>query len=425
MAAIIIACFAFFLFFGFPIAYVMGLTGTLYVVLSDNLQLFSSIPSQMIAANQNFGFLAIPMFILVGELMSYGGITTRLVRFARNLVGHFRGGLAYVNVVANMFLASIMGSTNAQTAMMSRVIVPEMVKEGYKKEFSTALTVASALIGPIIPPSIVFILYALLAEVSVADMFLAGIIPGILLGVAFMVLIALISIKEDFPKHDRVPIKEVFKSMINVIPALLIPIIILVGILAGIFTATESAAIAALVAFIAGKFIYKDLKLKHLRDIFLNTAMNTSIVTFIVAMASMFSWILTLERIPHMVVEVMLSISENKAVFLLLFVALFFIIGMFLDTLSAMIVMLPILLPVAIAYGIDPIHFGVILCVNITLGIMTPPFGTALFIASSITKVKFEVLSRSVIPFIIVAVIVLLIITYVPAISMWIPNHFG
>lgn len=414
--------FLFFLFAGVPIAFVLGFSSLVYMLVNDNTLLLGSLAQRMVSSLQNYGLLAIPMFVLVGELMNAGGITTRLVHFAKVLLAHFRGGLAYVNVLANMFLASILGSANAQTAMMSKVMVPAMEKEGYRRDFSSALTVSSSLMGPIIPPSLMFIVYAVTAEVSVAKMFLGGILPGILLGLGFIVLIAILSIKHNFPKSARASLVEIGKSFITVAPALLIPAIILAGILSGVFTATESSAIAVFVAFLVGKFFYKELNLKELPNILKQTAINTAIVTFMIAMASIFSWVLTFEKAPQMIAQYIASISDNPFIFLLLTNILFLFIGMIIDAIPALIIMIPVLLPAALHFGIDPIHFGMIACINLTIGLVTPPVGTALFIASAVGQVKIETLTRALIPFLIIAIVVLMIITYVPPITLWIPS---
>lgn len=409
---------------GMPIAYVLGLSSVFYI-LTNNMGLFDSASLRIFQGVQNFGLLAIPLFVFVGELMNSGGITTRLVRFTNVILGHFRGGLAYVNVATNMFLASILGSANAQTAMMSRVMVPAMEREGYKKEFSSALTVSSALLGPIIPPSLVFIIYGVISETSISSMFLAGIIPGVLLSISFMILIYFIAIRENFPKSERASLNDMVKAFLSVFPALLIPAIILIGILSGVFTATESAAVAALVAFIVGFFIYRELRLKDIPGILISTALNSATVTFIVAMASLLSWILAFERVPNEIGDFLISISDNPIVFLLVLNIILLIVGMFMDGISAMIILVPILLPVALNFGIDPIHLGIIVCINLTIGLITPPVGTALFIASSIGGVRMETLSRALIPFIVVAYIVLFIITYIPNVTLWIPKLFN
>ncbi|RXT07002.1 TRAP transporter large permease [Ammoniphilus sp. CFH 90114] len=420
----VVASFFGLIVLGAPIAYVLGISSVVYII-SSNIGLFESAPMRIFQGVQNFGLMAIPLFVFVGELMNSGGISKRLVGFTNVILGHFRGGLSYVNVATNMFLASILGSANAQTAMMSRVMVPEMEKQGYSREFSSALTVSSSLLGPIIPPSLVFIIYGVISETSITSMFLAGIIPGLLLTISFMVLIYFIAIRENFPKSERAPMKEVFKAFLEVLPALLIPLIILVGILSGVFTATESAAVASFVAFIVGLFFYRELKLKDLPKIFIDTAMNSAIVMFIVAMASLLSWILAFERVPNAIGDLLISISESPIVFLLVLNILLLIVGMFMDGIAAMIILVPILLPVSLNFGIDPIHLGIIICINLTIGLITPPVGTALFIASSIGKVRIEALSKSLLPFIVVAYVVLLIITYIPSITLSIPKLFS
>lgn len=421
----LIISFIILLLLGVPIAYVLGITSLSYILFSGNMTLFESAPHRMFAGIQNFGMLAIPLFIFVGEVMNSGGITSRLIKFCKVFIGHFRGGLAYVNVLTNMFLASILGSANAQTAMMSRVMVPAMEKEGYSREFSSSLTVSAALLGPIIPPSLVFIIYGVIAEASIAKMFLGGILPGILLAICLSVLIYYFTIKENLPRSNRASFADIIKSFFNVLPALIIPIIILVGILSGAFTATESAAVAALIALIVGFFVYKELNVKEFPQILIRTAKSTAIVTFLVAMASFFGWILAFERIPNMIAELIGSLATNPFAFLLLINIVFLIVGMFLDGIAAMIILVPILLPIAVGFGIDPIQFGIIVSINLTIGLITPPVGTALFIASSIGEVKVEKLSKALIPFILVALFALVLITYIPFITLWIPNTFG
>lgn len=423
MTAAIIA-FILTIIIGVPIAYVLGLTALVYVLTTADISLFASIPQRMSTAVQNYGLLAIPLFVFVGELMNSGGITSRLVHFAQVIVGPLRGGLAYVNVLANMFLASILGSANAQSAMMSRVVVPEMEKQGYRKDFSAALTASSSLLGPIIPPSLPFIIYGILAEVSITGMFLAGIIPGICLAAVFAILIFFLSRKYQFPKSAKSSFNEIVKRFMSVAPALLIPFLIFVGILSGAFTATESAAVAALIALIVGAFVYKELKWKDIPQMLMRTAITSSIVTFIVATASMFSWVLALERIPHMIGQFLIAIAGNEIVFLLLINILFILVGMVLEGTAAMIILVPILLPVAIQLGIDPIQFGIIVCINLTIGLITPPVGTVLFITSAASQVSIERLTIQLLPFLIAAIIVLLLITYIPPLTLWIPSIF-
>lgn len=403
---------------GVPLAFVLGMTTLAFVFAEGNTSVLMSMPSRMFNGLQNFGLVAIPMFVLLGEIMNYGGITKRLIEFSKTIVGHVRGGLAYVNVVSNMFLASVVGSANAQTAIMGRVMVPAMEKEGYRKDFSSALTAASSIMGPLIPPSMPFIIYGVTAGVSIGNLFIAGIVPGILFAIAFSITIFIFAKKHDYPKSDRASWKHVMKSTFFVLPALAIPVLILVGITTGIFTATESAAVAVFFAIIIGFFIYKELKIKDLSTIFLRTVITASTVTFLVATSNIFGWVLNFQQIPQLIANTFLAISENVLVFLLLVNLLFLIVGMFIEGVAVIILLTPIIFPVAMEFGVDPVHFGVIMVLNVTLGLMTPPVGTVLFIASATTGVKLEALIRSLIPFLIISLVILLLITYIPSLSL-------
>ncbi|HYK73095.1 MAG TPA: TRAP transporter large permease, partial [Pseudoneobacillus sp.] len=362
MMFLVVLAFFVFLLMGIPISLVLGMTTVVYFLTTGNTILLESTPQRMYSGMENYGLLAIPLFMLTGELMNSGGITNRLVSFTKVLIGHVRGGLAYVTVVANMFLASILGSANAQAAMMSKVMVPEMEKEGYTKDFASAITLASSIVAPIIPPSMIFIIYGTLSGTSIGAMFMAGIIPGIIFGIGFIGLIAYMGYKNNFPKSEKSNLKQIWQSFIRVMPALLVPIIITVGILSGAFTATESAGIASVIAFIVGKFFYKELKLKNLPSILVNTVTGTATVTFLIAMANIFGWMIAFEQIPQMIANSMLSISENPFVFLLLVNLFLLFIGTLIDGIAALIILVPVFMPLLTAFHIDPIHFGVIIC---------------------------------------------------------------
>ncbi|WP_328216038.1 TRAP transporter large permease [Ureibacillus terrenus] len=409
------------LLLGVPIAYVLGITTVVYIFATGNLTLLVTVPQRLYSGMENYGLLAIPLFMLAGELMNFGGITKRLVDFAKKFIGHFRGGLAYVNVAANMMLAAIIGSATAQIAMMSRTMVPEMEKSGYSKSFSTATTAAAGLLGPIIPPSMLFIIYGVSSGASIADMFKAGVIPGILLGLGFMIIIAFIGFKESFPKEKRASAGEMFRSFLGGLPALAVPLIIIVGILSGAFTATESAAIASFVALLVGLFFYRELKLSQIPKILINTVSTTAVITILIAMANIFGWMLAFERIPQQIAQWMVSISDSTIVFLLLVNIFLLILGMFMDGIAALIILVPIFMPLLPLYNVDPIHFGIIICINLTIGILTPPVGSGLFIASSITRVPIGELVRSLWPFLIASVVVLLMLTYIPSLTLWLP----
>lgn len=279
--SIAIIAFAVLLLIGIPIAFVLGITTVIYISVSGNMDLMATIPQRLYSGMESYGLLAIPLFMLAGELMNSGGLTKRLVAFAQTVVGHFKGGLAYVNVLTNMMLASIVGSASAQIAMMSRTMVPSMEKEGYDRGFSAATTSAAGLLGPIIPPSMQFIIYGVASGVSIGSMFLAGVLPGILLVLAFVLLIALIGLRQSWPTRHRSKVSEMLKNFVQVIPALFVPVVIVMGIISGVFTPTESAAIACIVAMIAGFFFYKELKVKNLQNVFVNSALTTAIITLI------------------------------------------------------------------------------------------------------------------------------------------------
>ncbi|MFG6120107.1 TRAP transporter large permease [Thalassobacillus sp. B23F22_16] len=425
MSVLVVIMFFVFLFMAIPISLVLGMTTILYFLVEGNTTLMESAPMRMYSGLDNFGLLAIPLFMLAGELMNGGGITTRLVKFAKVLFGHVRGGLAYVTVVSNMFLASILGSANAQAAMMSKVMVPEMEREGYNKDFSSALTLASSIVAPIIPPSMIFIIYGTLSGTSIGGLFMAGIIPGLLYGIGFIVLISLIGYKYNFQKSKRASWKEIFKSTFSVLPALLVPFIIIAGIISGAFTATESAAIASVVAYIVGAFFYKELKWRKIPDILINTVLTSATVTFLIAMANIFGWMIAFEQIPQAIVTGMTSLSDNPIVFLLLVNIFLLLLGAVLDGIAALIILVPVFMPLLTTFEIDPIHFGVIICINLTIGLLTPPVGTGLFIVSSIAEVRFEKLVQAVAPFLIMGILILFVITYWENATMWIPNWLG
>jgi len=404
-----------------PISFVLGITTIIYILLSGNTGLLATAPQRLYSGLENYGLLAIPLFMMAGELMNSGGITKRLIDFSKTLVGHFRGGLAYVNVISNMLLASIIGSATAQIAMMSKVMVPSMEKEGYSREFSASTTAAAGLLGPIIPPSMLFIIYGVASGASIGDMFLAGIMPGILLGIAFALLIAYVGFKQQWPRQQRAPFIAVAKSFLKVIPALLVPIIIIAGILSGAFTPTESAAVACVVALIVG-MMYKELKWEHIPSIMINTAVSTATITMLIAMANLFGWMLSFEQIPQSIATWMTSLTGNPWVFLFIVNIFLLIVGMFMDGIAALIILVPVFTPLLASYGIDPIHFGMIICINLTIGLLTPPVGAGLYIASVLGNVKLERLTKAILPFLAVSIATLLVITYWPQMILWIPN---
>ncbi|WP_404333279.1 TRAP transporter large permease [Mesobacillus maritimus] len=321
-----------------------------------------------------------------------------------------------------MLLASIIGSSTAQIALMSRVMVPSMEKEGYPKEFSSATTATAGLLGPIISPSKLFIIYGVGSGASIGSMFLAGVLAGIILALAFIILIGYMGWKQKWPTSKKATFTEMSTSFVKVLPALLVPIIIIAGILSGAFTPTESAAFACIVALIVGFFFYKELKIKDLPGVMINTTISTATITMLIAMANLFGWMLSFEKVPHTIATWMTSLSDNPIVFLLIVNIFLLIVGMFMDGIAALIILVPIFIPIIASYGIDPVHFGVIICINLTIGLLTPPVGTGLYIASALGNVKLESLSRAILPFLAAAFIALAIITYWPEMVLWLPN---
>ena len=412
------------LLFSVPIGICLGLATMIVMVFVDGTPPMVLLARSVVTGADSFPLIAVPLFILAGDLMQHGGMSRRIVGFANALIGHIRGGLAYVNVLACVFFAAISGSSPATVAAIGSNMIPEMEKVGYTRGFSGALTASSGMIGVMIPPSIPFIIYGVTAEVSIGKLFLAGVIPGILFAVMFM-LIARILLRKDETVQEATNTFSsvgVWQSFRTSIWALLVPGIILGGIYSGIFTPTEAGAIAVLYAAIIGIFVYRDITIRDLPNILAGSAKTSGTILVLVIMATAFGRLITLARIPSELAATITSLSDNPIVILLLINLLLLVIGMFMETISSIIIMTPILLPVAIAMGVDPIVFGVILTVNLAIGFCTPPLGVNLFVASSISKVSIEQLSRAIAPFFIGMLLLLMLITYVPAISLALPS---
>lgn len=412
------AVFLILLLLAVPISLVLALSAAWYIWQSDNTVLFDSFAQQMFSGIESYGLLAIPLFMLTGELMNEGGLTPRLVRAARVFVGGFRGGLAYINLLANMFMAAIIGSAASQIAVMSRAMVPAMEKEGYDREFAAATTAAGGLLSPIIPPSMLFVIYGVLAQIPIGDMFLAGILPGLMLSGAFIIIVTLIGFTRDFPKGEWMTGPEARRALIACIPAALIPVVIVGGILAGIATPTESAAVASLVAFLIGWLGYRDLKLGSLGAMFVRTAMNSSMVIFLIAAANVFGWVIIYAAIPQKLAAEITALTSDPFVFLLIVNLALFVIGMVIDGIAALILVAPILLPIAQTnYGIDPYQFGVVICLNLVLGLLTPPVGAGLYITSAMTGAQPLAIFRALYPFLLAVALVLVMLSYWPEIT--------
>lgn len=410
--------FVFKLLIAVPVALVLALSSIWYIWESGNTVLYDSFAQKMFSGIENYGLLAIPLFMLTGEMMNEGGMTRRLINAARVFVGGFRGGLAYINLLANMFMAAIIGSATAQIAVMTQAMTPEMEKEGYDKGFAAATTAAGGLLAPVIPPSMMFVIYGVLAQIPIGDMFLAGILPGLLLAAAFATVIFVVGLTSGFPKGEWFTKREALSALLYCLPAALIPLAIIGGILFGIATPTESAAIASLTAFLIGWLVYGELKPATLFEMFKRTAMNASMIIFMIAAANVFGWVIIYEALPQKLAALITSITSDPFMFLLIVNVILLFVGMLIDGIAAVILIAPILLPIAMNnYDISPYQFGVVMCLNLVLGLLTPPVGVGLYIASSMGQVSPGRILKSLWPFLVAVAIILVLLSRFPGIS--------
>lgn len=374
----------------------------------------------------SFPLMAIPFFMLAGELMNRGGITMRLVEFSQAMMGHLRGGLAHVNVLSSMLFAGLSGSAVADTSALGSMLIPAMEKQGYTRRFAAAITAASSVIGPIIPPSGIMIIYAYVMGESVAALFLAGIVPGILVGVGLMLMVKIMADRYDFPvAREKATWGERGQASLKAFFPLLTPVIILGGILGGVFTPTEAAAVAVAYALFIGFFVMRTLKLSDIPGILNRSGLTSAVVLLLVGAAMAFKTVVSLSHAPEQLAAFILTLSENPLILLFLINILLFIVGMFLDAGPAIIILGPILGPIFVNMGIDPIHFAIIMSVNLTVGLATPPMGLVLFVASAVSGERVEAIAKAILPFLAVEVVVIFLITYFPAISMTIPRLTG
>jgi C4-dicarboxylate transporter DctM subunit len=416
--------FIFLLLVGAPIAVALGLSSAIVLNKIMHIPLIV-VPQRMFTAIDSFSFLAVPFFMLAGSFMSSGGVTKRLINFANSLVGFIRGGLALVVAVSGMFFAAISGSSAATTAALGSTLLDEMEKSGYEKHFSAAIIAAGGTTGIVIPPSITLVVFGVSAGVSIGDLFMGGFAPGILMGISMCVLSYFLCKKKGIKAQGKFSLIAIFKSFKDSILALMMPFIVLGGIYGGVFTPTEAAAVAAVYGLIIGMFVYKELKLKDLPHVMLKATISTTLIMFIVGGANLFGWILTNAQVPHKVAMYMSSISDNPVVFLMLLNVLLLIVGTLINASAAVVILVPILLPVALSYGIDPVFLGVLMIVNLAIGCITPPVGLDLFVVSGITGIPIEKISKAVFPYIVVLVIDLIILTYFPQIILFIPHLLG
>lgn len=412
--------FVVFMLIGLPISIVLCLTAAAYIWQSDNTVLFVSFPTQMFMGLDSYGLIAIPLFILIGEIMNGGGITRRIIDMAMAFVGALKGGLAYVNLLANMFVASILGSAAAQVALMSQMIVPEMEKKGYDKTFAAGLTAYAGMLGPIIPPSIMFVVYSVIAQVPVGTMLAAGIIPGIILTVAFCVVIALMGYVYNYPRGASLPMRERVTITLKALPTLIIPLIIVGSIVTGLANPTEAAAMGVVAAVVVGRFVTGDLRLKQLPGMFVKAGVLSAGILFLIAAAAVFSWVLVYGMVPQRVAEWIQTIAKDPVTFMLLVNVILLVIGTVIDGAPGLIMTVPILLPIATdVYGIDPVHFGVVAVINLVLGFLSPPVGLNFFIAAAVTGAKPGKMFIVTLPFFIICCVILVLLSIFPALSTY------
>lgn len=413
--------------YGVPVAYAIGISTTLTLVLNMAFMPATTTAAQrMTTGIDNFALLAIPFFILAGEIMNTGGIAKRLIDFAKSLIGSLPGGLAFVNVIAAMLFGAISGSAVAAASAIGSTLTDKMEKEGYPREFSAAVNISSSTTGLLIPPSNVLIIFALASggTASVAALFIAGYIPGILVGLALMTMVYIYAKRKGLPKAPRVSFKKLFLDFRRAILSLTLLIIVVGGIVVGIFTATEAAAIAVVYAIILG-FINRELKFSDFKPLLLRSARTTAIVMFLIATSMAMSWLFSFEGIPEMLTSALLDNVSNPIVIFLMINIILLIIGTFMDMTPAVLIFTPIFLPVAMALGMHPVQFGMIIVLNLCIGVCTPPVGTLLFVGSGVAKVPVTKVIKPLLPLLAVMILVLLIITYFPELSLWLPRAFG
>lgn len=425
LASVLFGTMTVLLMIGVPVAFAVGAAALIALVTVVQGIPLVLVPMGMFNGMDSFPMMAIPFFILAGELMNRGGISLRLVAFSKALVGHVPGGLGHSNVVANAIMAAISGSALANIAAVGRVLIPAMEKEGYEREFATGITIGASLLGPIIPPSITMVIFAVTAGVSVGALFLAGIVPGLLIALGMMAVIYLRSRKRNYGRNPRFDPMEVVREFGRSGFALLMPCIILGGIFGGIMTPTEAAAIAVVYALIIGLFVYRELALSDLWGIFLRTGMTTSFIMLIIGAARIFSDVMLSEGVPQAMAQGMLSISDNPLVLMLLINLLLLLVGCVMDTTAAIIILVPVLMPVAQMIGMDPLLFGVIMSINLVIGMATPPIGVALYLGAEVAQCRVERLIPPVLSLLAVHVAVLILVSYVPGVALWLPAQFG
>jgi C4-dicarboxylate transporter DctM subunit len=422
VTATIFGVLVLFMLLGLPVAVSMAITAILSFVALGDTNLLSMVPQRMYAGTTSFTLLAIPFFILAGNLMNTGGITTRLIHFAQCLVGHIRGGLGHVTVVTNMIMAGMSGSAVADATGTGSILIPAMEKAGYPRVFSAALVGAASTIGPVIPPSIPFVIFGSMTGTSVGRLFLGGFIPGLLMGIFLMITVAIIAKHRGYPRGKQATLPELLVSALQATPAWGAPVIVIGGILGGIFTPTEAAATASLYALAVGMFVYHEIRVADLPRILLETVRNSVQVMFVIASASLFGWLLIQQQVPTTIVEGLMALTSTRWVVLLIVNLILLLLGCFMEGIAIMLLTIPVFMPLVARVGVDPVHFGVMMTLNLMVGLLTPPVGMCLYAVSSISEVPLWHLARELWPYIVALVVCLALITYVPGFVLWVPN---
>ncbi len=411
---------------GVPVAFSIGISTVLVMLLSIKTMPALTTMAQRIATGlDSFTLLAIPFFILAGQLMNRGGSARRLIEFAKALLGGLPGGLAHVNVLAAMLFAAISGSSVATASAVGSIMGPRMEEDGYERSFGAAVNITSATTGLIIPPSNILIVYSLASGgVSITALFLAGYLPGLLVGLSLMIVAGVLSVRRKYPVAQRVSGRETLKRFFGALPSLLLLVVVMGGIVSGVFTATEAAAVAVLYALVLS-LVYREISVADLPDILLSTSATTAIVLLLVGTSIGMSWILAYENIPQNVTAAMMSISDSKIVILLFINLILLAVGVFMDITPAVLIFTPIFLPIAIQLGVDPTHFGIIMVLNLCIGLCTPPVGTVLFVGVGVAQTTITRVIRPLLPLYIAMIVALMIVTYLPSLSLWLPSLFG
>lgn len=422
---ILVVSFLILLSIGVPVAWSIGISCVLTMLVSiDSIPAFTTVAQRMATGLDSFSLLAIPFFILAGQIMNQGGIANRLIRFAKALIGSLPGGLIYVNVIAAMLFGAISGSAVAAASAIGGILGPHMEKENYSKEFGAAINITSSTTGLVIPPSNVLIVYSLASGgVSIASLFLAGYIPGILMGLALMLTAAFWIKKKKYPRGDKSGFSMILKTFIDALPSLLLLVVVIGGIVSGIFTATEASGIAVLYTLVLS-LLYKEIDRKSLYQLFLNSVVTTAIVMLLIATSMSMSWVMSFENIPQTVSKALLALSDNKYVILLIINLLLLFVGTFMDMTPAVLIFTPIFLPVLANLGVNPIHFGIMMVMNLCVGLCTPPVGSVLFIGVGVAKTSIQKIMKPLLPLYVIMAVVLLLVTFVPEISLWLPRLF-